>query len=70
MERIQEVHARVAAWKGEGISSSEIARRYTEKEQASAAALGVGEADWQRYQLANGTEMCAGGIELFVSRNP
>lgn len=70
VERIQDVYERVAAWKAEGLSSAEIARRYTETERALAISLGVDDAMWQRYQLANGTEMCAGGIELFVSRSP
>lgn len=68
-ERIQEVSARIAGWRGEGLTSAEIARRYTEVEHAVALTCGVSEADWQRYEQGNGTVMCAGGIELYVTKN-
>jgi len=64
-QRIIDVHERIAGWKHEGLDSDEIARRYTQSEHAIAA---LPEAAWQRYELANGTVMCAGGIELYVTK--
>lgn len=68
-ERIRAVYQCVAEWKRQGLASGEIARRYTESEHAVASAAGVSEADWQRYELANGSTMCAAGIELCVTKN-
>lgn len=67
--RIREVHEQVLVWKQAGHDSATIAARYTEAEHARALAAGVSDADWQRYELANGTTMCAGGVELFVTKN-
>ncbi len=65
-QRIEEVHALIAGWKNEGLGSDEIACRYAEHERAGASSLS--EADWQRYEFANGTAMCATGIELYVTK--
>lgn len=63
--RIEEVHGRVSQWMGEGVAGDDLARRYTASEQAIA---GLSDADWSRYELANGTAMCAAGIELSVAK--
>ena len=44
--------------------------RYTANEHEVASRLGVEDALWQRYELANGTAMCASGIARYVSKNP
>jgi glyoxylase-like metal-dependent hydrolase (beta-lactamase superfamily II) len=68
-QRIKEVYEQVAAWKAEGISSDQIAHRYTAVENERASAAGVSSASWERYQKANGTVMCAQGVELFLARH-
>ncbi len=62
-QRIIDVHERIAAWVSEGLTSEQIAMRYTSSERKTAA---LSETVWQRYQRANNTIMCASGIELFV----
>lgn len=69
VERIREVYQRIAGWKQEGLGSQEIAQRYAQTEREVARAAGAGDADWQRYEIANGTAMCAAGIGLFVDKS-
>lgn len=68
-QRIREVHSQVADWVREGTPSYEVAERYTSVEHDRAMVLGVSEEDWSRYQLANGSMMCASGVELFVKKH-
>ncbi len=68
-QRIREVHSHVADWVREGTPSYEVAERYTSVEHDRAMVLGVSEEDWSRYQLANGSVMCASGVELFVKKH-
>lgn len=64
-QRIEEVHHNISQWMNEGHDGVALAQRYTAEERRLS---GLGEADWQRYELANGTAMCAAGIELFVTK--
>ena len=64
-QRISEVHQQIASWMSEGSTGETLAHRYTASEQSAAA---LNESDWNRYELANGTAMCASGIELFVTK--
>lgn len=68
-ERIREVHAQVADWSAAGASSEEVAMRYSSIEHERARVAGVSEADWTRYELANGSAMCAAGVELCVKKH-
>lgn len=68
-QRICEVRAQVAGWVAEDLPSDEIASRYSSIEHERALARGVSEGDWRRYELANGTAMCASGVELFVKKH-
>ena len=65
-QRIEAVHQQMASWMSEGSTGDTLAQRYTASEQAVAA---LSESDWNRYELANGTAMCASGIELFVTKS-
>jgi glyoxylase-like metal-dependent hydrolase (beta-lactamase superfamily II) len=67
-QRITEVHERVASWRREGLPSERITQRYVDEEKAIALNHGVSEADWQRYELANGAAICASGVELYCSK--
>ena len=65
-ERIREVHGKIAQWKSEGASSEDIASRFTASERAIS---GLTDEIWQLYESSNGTTMCAGGIELYVTKS-
>ncbi len=67
--RVAEVHERVRAWVAEGLDARTLQERHREAERVLATGLGVGEALWRRYELANGTGMGADGIRLFVEKN-
>jgi glyoxylase-like metal-dependent hydrolase (beta-lactamase superfamily II) len=68
-QRIRDVHAQVAEWVSDDKSSDEVATRYSSNEHNKALAQGVSEVDWQRYELANGSAMCASGVELYVKKH-
>lgn len=63
--RVSEVHADITRWMAEGLGGEALAQRFTETERARS---GLSEADWLRYEIANGTTMCAGGIELCIKK--
>lgn len=67
-ERIRVCHQYVAALREEGQSSDDLALLYLNGEHDLARMQGVSEADWQRYELANGAAMCAAGIDLYLSK--
>ncbi len=67
-QRIIDVHECVANWWREGLPSEQIAQSYMAAEKAIAMGCGVSESDWQRYELANGSAMCASGIELYCRK--
>lgn len=66
--RIHQCHQYVAALREEGQSADELALLYVNGEHDLALLQGVSEADWQRYELANGAAMCAAGIDLYLSK--
>jgi glyoxylase-like metal-dependent hydrolase (beta-lactamase superfamily II) len=68
-QRITEVYERVDRARREGLSSEAIAQRYLSAEKALATGCGVSEADWLRYELANGSAMCASGVELYCNKH-
>jgi hypothetical protein len=51
-----------------GVTGSMLRHSFTATEAALAIEEGVGEELWERYQLANSTQMCADGIALCVER--
>lgn len=63
--RIDEVYQNIAQWMAEAVTGEELARRFAAAERGVS---GVSETDWNRYEVINGTAMCAGGIELFVTK--
>lgn len=67
-ERVNQCHQYVAALRSEGEPTDELTLNYVNSEHDVAKSLDVSEKDWQRYELANGTAMCAAGIELYVSK--
>jgi hypothetical protein len=69
-DRIGEVHQRIRDWVSGGRSAEEIRELYQESERQCAESLGIPEALWERYELGNGTVMCADGIRLHVERSP
>lgn len=68
-QRIRDVHEQVAEWVSDDKSSDEIATRYSSNEHDKALAQGVSDVDWHRYELANGSAMCASGVELYVRKH-
>lgn len=68
-QRIRDVHAQVAAWVGDGKSSDEVAMLYSSSEQGKALECGISPTDWRRYEMANGSAMCASGVELYVKKH-
>lgn len=66
--RIAEVHEAVRADLAAGSDEAETRRRYTEREHALAASLGVNESDWLRLESANSTSMCADGVRLCIEK--
>lgn len=68
-QRIQDVYQKVRDWVAEGASAEEIQKRYHDSEHEVAVAAGVSEAQWQLFQMANGTKMSADGIRLYVEKS-
>ena len=64
-QRIEDVYQHVSQWMSEGLTGETLAKRYAASERAIS---GLSDAEWELYELANGTAMCAAGIELFVSK--
>lgn len=67
-QQIQDVYEAVKADHASAADEAEIRRRYTAREHARAASLGINEADWQRLESANNTVMCADGVRLCVEK--
>lgn len=67
-QQIQDVYEAVKADHASAADEAEIRRRYTAREHARAASLGISEADWQRLESANNTVMCADGVRLCVEK--
>ncbi len=53
-----------------GLREDELRAAYTRLEHDSAANSGVTDANWQQYELANSSPICADGIALFHDKNP
>lgn len=68
-QRVTEVDERISALVECGSPSDERRMIYQKAEHTTAMKCGVSEADWRRYELANGTAMCADGIALFHEKN-
>lgn len=66
--RVNQCHQYVAALRSEGETPGELTLNYVNAEHDLALASGMTEADWQRYELANGAAMGAAGIELYLSK--
>ena len=67
--RMEQVHEKVADWTAQGRHEEAIRNLFTESEHATAMEDRVSQVDWDRYELANPTSMCADGISLFVKKN-
>lgn len=68
-KRIIAVKDRMKSWLSEvPTDGEELRRRYREAEHQIAATAGVGESLWARYELANGTGMCADGVRLSLEK--
>ena len=66
--RVDQVHECVEDMVKAGVTGSMLRHSFTATEAALAMEEGVGEELWERYQLANSTQMCADGIALCVDR--
>jgi glyoxylase-like metal-dependent hydrolase (beta-lactamase superfamily II) len=66
--RVEQVHECVEDMVKAGVTDSMLRHSFTATEAALAMEEGVGEELWERYQLANSTQMCADGIALCVER--
>jgi glyoxylase-like metal-dependent hydrolase (beta-lactamase superfamily II) len=64
-QRIDEVYQNISQWMAEGAAGEELARRHAAFEREVS---GLSDEEWSRYEVINGTAMCAGGIELFVTK--
>ena len=65
-QRILDVYSTTAQWMRDGITGTALAQCYSARERAVAA---LSDDEWNRYELANGTVMCASGIELYVTKS-
>lgn len=63
---IDGVYQNISAWMSKGLHGEALAQRYTASERLVAR---LDEEQWARYELANGTAMCAAGIELYVTKS-
>ena len=66
--RLNEVADSAAESLAAGESETEWRSRYGDEEQARALTAGCPPALWQRYQVANGTGMCADGLRLWAEK--
>jgi glyoxylase-like metal-dependent hydrolase (beta-lactamase superfamily II) len=66
--RVEQVHECVEDMVKAGLTGSMLRHSFTATEAALAMEEGVGEELWERYQLANSTQMCADGIALCVEK--
>jgi glyoxylase-like metal-dependent hydrolase (beta-lactamase superfamily II) len=66
--RVEQVHECIEDMVKAGVKGSMLRHSFTATEAALAMEEGVGEELWERYQLANSTQMCADGIALCVER--
>ncbi len=64
-QRIMDVHQQITGWMEQGLKGDELAQRLAASEREVS---GVSDADWARYEVINGTAMCAAGIELSVMK--
>jgi glyoxylase-like metal-dependent hydrolase (beta-lactamase superfamily II) len=68
--RIDQVTDAVKDLMRRGSAGGELQAAYGTLEHGHAIKSGLTEKDWQRYELANSSAMCADGIALFHDRNP
>lgn len=66
--RVSQVHECVERFMEEGLTGDALRRAYTQAEHALAIEEGVSAVDWERYEGANGSAMCADGIALFCEK--
>lgn len=66
--RLNEVADSAAKSLAVGESESEWRSRYGDEEQALALTAGCPPALWERYEVANGTGMCADGLRLWAEK--
>jgi glyoxylase-like metal-dependent hydrolase (beta-lactamase superfamily II) len=66
--RVEQVHECIEDMVKAGVTGSMLRHSFTATEAALAMEEGVGEELWERYQLANSTQMCADGIALCVEK--
>ena len=66
--RVEQVHECITNLLAEGLHGDALRTAYGESEHAVARKAGVSEADWQHYEGANNTAMCADGIALFCEK--
>ncbi|MDB6075286.1 MAG: Glyoxylase, beta-lactamase superfamily [Verrucomicrobiaceae bacterium] len=62
---VDAVYQNVSGWMSQGLRGEELAKRYATSERLVSR---LDEAEWALYELANGTAMCAAGIELYVTK--
>ena len=67
--RVEQVYECVQGLLAAGLRGEALHAAYREAEHAIAQQAGVSERDWQRYEGANATSMCADGIALFCEKH-
>lgn len=66
--RVEQVYECVTGLLEQGLDAEALRVAYRDAEHALALKAGVSEADWTRYEVGNGTSMCADGIALFCEK--
>lgn len=67
--RVEQVHECIENLLADGLRGDALRTAYGEAEHAIARMAGVSEPDWQLYEGANSTAMCADGIALFCEKS-
>lgn len=69
-QRVGQVHEHVQELMRQGLSGDALRKAYAQAEHDVAMKVGVSEAQWSGYELANSSAMCADGIVLYCEKNP
>ena len=67
--RVEQVHECIENLLADGLRGDDLRAAYGEAEHTVARQAGVSEEDWQCYEGANSTAMCADGIALFCEKS-
>ncbi len=66
--RVEQVYECITSLRDQGLRDDALRAGYAAAEHAVAMRAGVSEQDWQLYESANSTAMCADGISLFCEK--